>query len=133
MVIDAEVRHYRSGACFAMAEALHRLTGFPIRYIDFGGLAHAFVLSPEGDVLDIHGRMTWPAFLTFLVTTGQVPAEVVHRVEHHAYAAAELENSIYWRHRGFKPPSRSAIQKAVTVAQRHPNLANDRAIVRQGT
>lgn len=121
MIVDAEVNKYRNGGCFAMAEALHRLTGFPVRCIDFGSFTHAFVLSPEADVIDIHGRQPWEGFLTFLVKTGALPARAV---EEGLVQATEIPNppTILWRHGGYKPPSETAIRQAVSVARRHPNL-----------
>lgn len=128
MVVDDAVKHYRSGACFAMAEALHRLTGYSPRYVECGNFVHAFVVSPEGDVLDIHGRAAWPEFLTFLVSSRVIEAEAVARIEHKAYSALELDANIYWRQRGFKPPSETAIRKAIAVARRHPNFVGEPTI-----
>ena len=122
MVIDDAVKKYRNGGCFAMAEALSRLTGFPVRCIDFGNCTHAFVVSPSGAVLDIHGLMSWSDFLAFLVADGVLPA---HAVAEGRVVAQELPNPppILWRHLGYKAPSETAIRQAMAVAKRHPNLA----------
>ena len=122
MVIDDAVKKYRNGGCFAMAEALSRLTGFPVRCIDVGNCTHAFVVSPSGAVLDIHGLMSWSDFLAFLVADGVLPA---HAVAEGRVVAQELPNPppILWRHLGCKAPSETAIRQAMAVAKRHPNLA----------
>lgn len=123
MVIDDLVRHYRNGACFAMAEALHRLTGFPVRCIDFGGFVHAFVVSPQDEVIDIHGKMPWNDFLSFLVDNNALPAHAVdgNQVVHETIPKPGAD--LFWIDRGYKPPSASAITKALAVARKHPNLS----------
>lgn len=73
MVLDEQVKKYRHGGYFAMAEALHRLTGFPVTCIEFGTCTHAFVVTPANEVMDIHGRAPWDAILAFLVTEGCLP------------------------------------------------------------
>lgn len=105
-----------------MAEALHQLTGFPVRCIDFAGGTHAFVLSPDEEVLDIHGKMAWPKFLEFLVAEQLLPRDAVTagRVIHRD--VSELAQSILWRHAGYKPPSQTAIRQAIAAARNHPNL-----------
>lgn len=121
MVLDEDVYHYRNGGCFAMAKALQRLTGYQERCVDFGNCTHAFVVTDSGMVLDIHGEHTWDAFLDFLVADGALPAQAVTlgKVTHKAIPG---EEDIYWRHRGYKAPSESAIKKALSVARRHVNL-----------
>lgn len=123
MTIDDQVKKYRNGGCFAMAEALHRLTGFPVRCIDFGNCTHAFALSPDLEVLDIHGRQPWNTFLTFMVTEGLLPA---HAVDGGLVQAMEIPNPppILWRHLGYRIPSETAIKQAMAVALVHPNLAD---------
>lgn len=104
MLIDAITHKYRTGACFAMAEALHRLTGFPVRCIDFAGCTHAFVVSPNNDVLDIHGRMPWNDFLAFMVREGNLPK---YAVADGLVQAEEIPNppSLLWLHASYKPPA----------------------------
>ncbi len=122
MVVDALVKKYRTGGCFAFARALHRLTGFPERCIDFGSCTHAFVLAKDGDVIDIHGKTPWKEFLSFLVREGTLPKDAVEKglVEH---GEVPGDANIYWRHCGYKIPSESAIKEAMRVAKTHPNLA----------
>lgn len=122
MVIDEKVNLYRNGACFAMSAALHRLTAHPERCIDYGMCTHAFVVTESQYVLDIHGEHSWDDFLGLLVKEGVLPAEAVAlgKVKHLPIPG---EESINWRHRGYKPPSETAINKAISVAKRHPNLA----------
>lgn len=122
MVIDDAVRRYRNGGCFAMAEALHRLTGFPVRCIDFGSCTHAFVMSPAQEVLDIHGRMPWNEFLEFLVADGTLPAHALVPGCINAQAIPEPV-PVLWTHLGYRKPSETAVKNAMTVARRHPNLA----------
>lgn len=123
MVIDEHVRAYRTGGCFALAEALHRITGLPVRCIDFGNCTHAFVVTPANEVLDIHGRTPWADFLTFLVSEKCLPAHAVESglVQHQPLV--ELEDSILWRDRGYRRPSETAVRRARAVALKHPNLA----------
>lgn len=120
--VDEVVKTYRTGGCFAMAEALHRLTGWPVRCIDFATCVHAFVLSPDNEVLDIHGLTPWPAFLDFLAAEAVLPKEAVAagRVVHQDVTAAAESGK--WRYWGYKPPSETAIRKAMAVARRHPNV-----------
>jgi len=124
MVIDEHVRTYRTGGCFALAEALRRITGFPVRCIDFGSCVHAFVVSPANEVLDIHGLTPWVQFLDFLVAERCLPPHAVEQglVQHHAIA--ELEDSLLWREQGYKRPSETAVRRARAVALKHPNLAS---------
>lgn len=119
MVLDEQVKKYRHGGCFAMAEALHRLTGW---CIDFGACTHAFVVTPANEVMDIDGRVPWDAFLAFLVTEGCLPESTVSE------GRVQMEDvpnppPILWRHWGCKAPSETAIKQAMTVARRPPNLA----------
>ena len=67
--LSGSVRHiYRNGQCMAMAVALSRETGWPIVTREFelelGGekkrlLHHAYVLSPDGHLVDIDGYLDW--------------------------------------------------------------------------
>jgi hypothetical protein len=117
MALDKDVHHYRNGGCFAMAKALHRLTGYQERCIDFGNYTHAFVVSESGSVLDVHGEHAWGEFLNFLVGEGAFSSEevVLGKVAHMEIPGDE---SIYWRHRGYKDPSETAIKRASSVAKR---------------
>lgn len=123
MIIDEDVTRYRNGGCFTMSMALHRLTGYPERCIDFGNCTHAFVVTDAGTIMDIHGENTWDNFLTMLVKDGALSAESVAlgKVKHIPIPGDE---NIYWRHRGYKTPSESAIKKAISIAKKHPNLAD---------
>jgi len=57
------------GSCMYLAIALHRLYGYPIqaRFLDDDTLEHAWVRSPDGDVIDIMGKFP-PEMLGFEVT-----------------------------------------------------------------
>lgn len=125
MVVDEVVRYYRSGACFAMAEALSRLTGYPVRHIQFGSFAHAFVVSPDNEVLDIHGRRHWPEFLDFLVENKAFSQEEVEAGKIAHKSMEGVVDSILWRDWGYKPPSETAIKKAMAIARSHPNLRGE--------
>jgi hypothetical protein len=107
-----------------MAEALGRITGLPVRCIDFGNCVHAFVVTPENEVIDIHGLTHWADFLAFLISEGCLPKHAAEPgiVEHKALA--DCEDSILWRDRGYKKPSESAISRARATAIKHPNLAD---------
>lgn len=123
MVIDTFVHKYRQGGCFAMALALSELTGFPVRCIDYGGCTHAFVQSPAGDVLDIHGKQSWAEFIAFLIRENCLPPHAVHPgiiVPEPLPEAGEEPAS--WRHFGYRPASRAAVIAAKKVARTHPNL-----------
>lgn len=104
-----------------MSAALHRLTGYPERCIDFGNCTHAFVVTASGAVLDVHGEHTWGEFLRFLVSEGSLLPESVAsgKVK---YMPIPGEDSIEWRDRGYKPPTETAIRKAISVAKKHSNL-----------
>lgn len=127
MVVDATVKQYRTGGCFALAEALRRLTGFPVRAIHCGSFVHAFVLSPSRLVWDIHGVMPWADFLAFLVREGAISADDVARGCVEPQPLPEAGQDIYWRHLGYRVPSERAVKDAEAVARSHPNLA---AVVR---
>lgn len=120
---DQQVTKYRNGGCFAMAEALHRLTGFPIRCIDFGRCTHAFVVSPDNEVMDIHGVMHWNTFLAFMVAEGVLPA---YAVADDLIQAQDVPNPppTLWLHMGYKVPSETAVKDAIAVVRTHPALAS---------
>lgn len=120
MLIDKEVHLYRTGGCFAMAQALHELTGHPVRHIDYGNLVHAFVVTPENEVIDIHGKHTWSAFLKLLVKEGGLPGHANEAVVTHD--PIPEPPSLLWLERGYSRPSAYAIERAKKVAKSHPNL-----------
>lgn len=124
MIIDEIVWRYRNGACFALAKALHQVTGWDIRYIQWGGFAHAFVLSPDGNALDIHGLMPWETFQLLLIDAAKVPADAIAdgRFAHEAFTP-ELEQNLTLLY-GYKAPSKSAIKQALREVRLHPNTAD---------
>lgn len=105
-----------------MAEALHQLTGHPIKCIDYGAFTHAFVLTPRNEVLDIHGLMPWNSFLQFLADQGCIPA---HAASPSVIQPIDIPDPppIFWRHLGYTKPSKSKIAAAIKVAIDDPNLA----------
>jgi len=123
MIVDTTVKQYRNGGCFALAEALHNITGYPKGCIDFGGFVHAFVVSPDDEVLDIHGKMAWPDFLAFLVKEKVLPEHAVREGRIQLEGMPDEATMRVWVHYGYKPPSKTAIRNATRVAKQHPNLA----------
>lgn len=103
-----------------MAQALHEITGLPIRCIDYGPLVHAFVVTENNEAIDIHGVHPWDEYIALLVAQRALPshanAGVVQQLE------MPDEPPISWRDMGYKKPTRSAISKAKDVVARHPNL-----------
>jgi hypothetical protein len=115
-VTPEQVTQYRTGGCFALAQALSRITGYPQKIIDHGRLVHAFVMTPDGNFIDVHGKKTEEEFLDFLVKQGCLDASSVEQ----GYVRIEdfpSEIPILWRHAGYKPPSETAIKKAMPVAK----------------
>lgn len=122
-IIDPLVIKYRQGGCFALAEALRRLTGLPVRCIDHGPFVHAFVQTEQGDVIDIHGRSPWPDFLTLLVATGAIPEVQMDYVRAEPISP---EKERIWNtlaRRGYRKPSETAVRQAIRDAKRHPATA----------
>lgn len=115
-VVTAEqIKQYRTGGCFALAQALSRLTGYPQKVINHGRLVHAFVMTPDGSLIDVHGKKSEKEFLDFLVQQGCLSSSVDQgnvRIEDFP-----SEIPILWLHAGYKPPSESAIKKAMSVAK----------------
>ena len=106
-----------------MALAISNLTGHPVRCIDYGSCVHAFVQTPEGDVIDIHGRHTWASFLSFLVDEGCLPRHALAPGTVQPFPLPEPSAiSIAWRHAGYKHPSAKQVAAAARVATSHPNL-----------
>lgn len=55
---DTDFDMFGRGGCFALAQAIHDLTGWPMRALKrAGGLpgGHAFIETPDGRYLDIRG------------------------------------------------------------------------------
>lgn len=121
---DLELHKYRTGGCFALALALGELLSLEPRIIDFGSCVHAFVLTENQEVIDIHGKHSWDAFLQMLIAEKVLPP--------HACAPgmvtadpmpARGREPILWRHLGYRHPSKAAVAEASRVAMSHPNLA----------
>jgi hypothetical protein len=58
MITNLDIERYTCGDCHYLARALHKLTGWPMAaFVDRWGDPdrHAFVLTPDGDVFDVHG------------------------------------------------------------------------------
>ncbi len=123
MLIDDIVWQYRKGRCFAMAKALHNALGWEMRYIQWGGALHAFVISPAGEVLDIHGLFSWEAYQTFLVGEFKVPDWALEQgVFKHEAFTPDVED-LFSRLYNYRPPSKTAITQARRDVQKHPNTA----------
>lgn len=117
VVTTEKIKHYRTGGCFALAQALHRLTGYPVKHIDYGSLVHAFVVAPDGFVIDVHGKKSEQDFLDFLAKERCLPQGMVDqglvRIEDFP-----SEIPITWLHFGYKQPSEAAIKKSMPVAKK---------------
>lgn len=54
---SADYDMFGRGGCWALAQAIHDLTGWPMRALDRtdGPGGHAFIEMPDGRFLDVHG------------------------------------------------------------------------------